>query len=364
MTRPDSAPPEKPLTVEVDPFNAETPMPLMARPETPASAFYVRNHFPVPSIDAGSYRLSLKGLFERTGELTLEQIRSEFGPSRTISLFLECAGNGRTTLQPPVPGTPWGFGAAGTATFTGLPLTALLEGVGVKPGVSELVFEGADAGEVPTGRSERYGRSLTPEEAENPDILLAWEMGGRPLTADHGAPLRLIVPGFYGMASVKWLTTITASPEPYQGFYQVGTYRYYGETFNGQRTATPDNAPVGRIRVRSLIAEPSAGATLPKSQPLTVRGIAYSGIASIRCVDLSIDGGETWEPAEVTQPPHADAYQPARFSLTLPAPGREGPLTILSRATDQAGHTQPTQQVWNTHGYGNNIVHAVRIFLE
>lgn len=338
------------------PFNAETPMRALAEPITPTRRFYVRSHFDVPALEPEAWRLRLGGAVARPEVLSLAHLR-ELPPARGV-VTLECAGNGRTALAPRPSGVPWAYGAVGTAEFAGASLAALLERAGLAPDAREVLFVGADAGEVRPGRREAFRRSLPLEAARHPDTLLAWEMNGEPLTPAHGAPLRLVVPGWYGMASVKWLVGIEVLREPFTGWYQRREYVYAGP--GDLPDGEPDlrgAEPVTRIRVRSVFAAPEDGETLPPG-PIDLAGSAWSGGGAIRRVEVSWDGGRTWSEAAVRAPrsPHGAATWRLRWS-----PPRPGAYTLMVRARDTSGAVQPLEPVWNRLGYGNNGVHRIRV---
>ncbi len=337
------------MTVEETPFIAETPMDAFAEPRTPTSLFFVRNHFDLPRANEDAWRLGVDGLVERPLTLSLPALRSR--PARTVSVTLECAGNGRTAMVPPPPGTPWRFGGAGTADFTGVSLRSVLDEARLRPEAKEILFVGADRGEVEPGREEAIARSLPTAVALQDDVLLAWAMNGEPLAPAHGFPLRLVVPAWYGVASVKWLVQITALARPFEGYFQKERYVYVGET------GTPHRTPVTRMRVRAIIGRPADGAVVPAG-PLEVAGTAWSGFGPISLVDLSVDSGRVWSQTELGEPLSEHAATPWRIRWTPPRPGR---YELVARATDDAGNTQPLTSLRNDYGYGNNVVHRVRV---
>jgi DMSO/TMAO reductase YedYZ molybdopterin-dependent catalytic subunit len=336
------------VTVEERPFNAETPLAALDQPLTPVELFYVRNHFDVPRLDPAATRLTVDGRVEHALELGLDELRRL--PSRTIVTALECAGNGRTTMTPRPPGTPWGWGAVSTGSFTGVPLGIVLERARPLPGAVEVAFTGADRGEVAPGRTVAFERSLPLAVALAPDTLLVHEMNGGALTADHGWPLRLVVPGWYGVASVKWLTRVTVLERPLEAFYQTERYVYEGER------GTPERTPVTRMRVRSLIARPADGDDLRAGQ-VEIAGTAWSGGAAIREVAVTTDGGASWGAANLD--PAASPYAHVRWTFRWDA--TPGEHVLASRASDSSGAIQPLDAVWNVHGYGNNVVQRLRV---
>lgn len=335
------------IPLEQRPFNAETPLAALAEPITPTPLFYVRNHFDVPRLDPDSWQLRVGGLVEQPLGLSLPELRRF--PECTLAVTLECAGNGRARMTPVPPGTPWGYGAAATASFTGTPLTTVVERAGLRPDTVEILFVGADAGDVAPGRPTEFGRSLPVTDALHPDVLLAWEMNGEPLSAAHGSPLRLVVPGWYGVASVKWLVSIEALAAPYGGYFQREKYVYVGER------GMSDGMPVRRMRVRAVIARPADGEVVEQG-PIEIAGSAWSGAAPVVRVEVSGDGGRSWSEAELGRPPSSYAASPWRLEWAPPSPGTH---TLAARATDDSGNTQPLEPVWNAQGYGNNAVQRV-----
>jgi DMSO/TMAO reductase YedYZ molybdopterin-dependent catalytic subunit len=334
-----------------DPLNCETPIPaLIAGVVMPNARFYIRNHFATPAIDAERWRLDIAGLVERRLSLSAHDLSSL--PIDTRVVTLECAGNGRYRLEPRVEGEPWRLGAVSTAEWTGVPLTEVLDRAGVLPGAAEIVFRGADYGQV-DGRdgAVHFERSLPLDTAYQAQALLAYAMNGEPLPLQHGYPLRLVVPGWYGVASVKWLTAIELVDHPFDGHFQ--TTKYWYETDEGGRQ------PVTLQRVRALITEPADGENLPVGEA-TVRGIAWSGAAPVDRVEISIDD-RPWQKARLIgeRQPHRWQW----WELHTPL-GQPGPHTIRARATDIGDRTQPATPQWNRHGYGNNAVQTVLVNLN
>lgn len=330
------------------PYNAETPLEVLDRALTPPGLCYVRNHFDIPALDPEEWRLEVTGEVKEPRPFSLSELRDL--EERTAPVTLECAGNGRRSMSPRPPGTPWGWGAVATAEFTGVPLPAILDRVRPRAEVREVLFVGGDAGEVASGETVPFARSLPMAEARRPDVLLAWGMHGTPLAREHGAPLRLVVPGWYAMASVKWLVRIELLTEPFGGFFQRDRYVYEGED------GLPEGAPVTRMRPRALIARPREGARLPSGE-IEVAGTAWSGNAGVSRVEVSVDGGETWREAELGRPAGPGAAVPWRLAWSAP-PGRH---EVVARAVDAAGATQPLESRRNRLGYGNNVVHRVRV---
>ena len=337
------------VTREESPYNAGTPMRALAGPRTPSRSFYVRSHFPVPDLDPETWRLRVEGEVEESLELSLDDLRSL--PARSLAVTLECAGNGRRAMDPFPGGTPWVFDAVSTAEFTGTPLYRVLDRAGVSPGATEIVFTGADRGEVEGGREVPFERSLPVAVARDPDVLLAWSMNGEPLPPRHGRPVRLVVPAWYGMASVKWLVRVQASAKPFRGWFQAERYVYRG------REGRPDGTPLARKRVRAAIARPVDGETVSEG-PVDVEGTAWSGGVAIRRVEVSVDGGARWHEARLGEAAGVHAATPWRWTWEPEATGRH---VLVARATDAAGEIQPLEPLWNALGYGNNVVQRVEV---
>jgi DMSO/TMAO reductase YedYZ molybdopterin-dependent catalytic subunit/glyoxylase-like metal-dependent hydrolase (beta-lactamase superfamily II) len=333
-----------------DPLNREISDPsLIADVITPTAGFYVRSHFPTPSLDPGTWRLTVAGLVDRPLRLGLDDVRAM--PARQLVVTLECAGNGRSTFDPPTEGEPWQFGAVSTAEWTGVPLVDVLDLSGVAGG-RHVVLRGADRGPV-DGVDEpvQYERGMTLADARQSTALLAYAMNGEDLLPRHGGPLRLIVPGWYGMASVKWLTEIDVVAEPLDAYFQTTRYVYEYERDSGI-----EREPVDRQRVRSLITEPADGADLDAGD-VVVRGVAWSGAAPIAGVEVSVGAGP-WQPASKVDEPKDHHWQRWEAAIRV---DETGPTTVCARASDCAGRTQPERAEWNRFGYGGNAIHSVRV---
>jgi DMSO/TMAO reductase YedYZ molybdopterin-dependent catalytic subunit len=317
---------------------------------TPTGMHYLLVHFDIPAVDAGSWRLEVGGNVAKPLSLSLDEIRSR--PSRTMPVTMECAGNGRARLVPRPISNPWLVEAIGTAEWTGTPLRGVLEEAEALPDSVELVFTGGDHG-VQGEVEQDYQRSLPVPEAMRPEILLAYEMNGRPLEPQHGFPLRLLVPGWYGMTSVKWLTRIEAVTEPFEGYQQAVSYRF-------QRDEDDPGERVSRIRVRALMIPPGHPDFLTRRRFLDagtvqVHGRAWSGTAPVERVELGVD--DTWDEADLSPPVGEFAWRAwsARWEAT---PGEH---VLSCRATDASGATQPLEPPWNHQGMGNNLVQMVPV---
>jgi DMSO/TMAO reductase YedYZ molybdopterin-dependent catalytic subunit len=326
-----------------DPLNCETPLSaLTGGLVVPNARFYIRNHFGVPHLDPAGWRLEVGGLVGRRLSLDLDRLRAM--SSVTAVITLECAGNGRAGLWPPAPGEQWGLGAVSTAEWTGVPLTEVLERAGAHATAREVIFRGADRGQVGRhGGQVRFERSLPVAELGEVGALLAYAMNGEELPVHHGYPLRLVVPGWYAVASVKWLTRIELTDRPFRGHFQADRYHTYGN-------------PLSLQQVRSLITAPAQGGTAEPGD-IVIRGLAWSGAAPIARVEVRI-GDDPWRPALLAGERHRHSWQRWELSARLTRPGA---VTIQARATDLVGRTQPDQPEWNPLGYANNAIHQVRL---
>jgi DMSO/TMAO reductase YedYZ molybdopterin-dependent catalytic subunit len=272
--------------------------------------------------------------------------------SQTLVVTLECAGNGRSSFDPPVQGEKWNLGAVSTAEWTGVPLVEVLDRAGVEARAREVLFRGADSGTV-WGRSEtiRYERSLRVDDARRSEALLAYAMNGEALPIQHGYPLRVVVPGWYGMSSVKWLTEIELVEEPFAGHFQAEAYMY-----EWQRNGETVREPVTLQNVRSLITDPSSGEEVHRGE-VAIRGVAWSGAAQIGRVDVQLGDGP-WLEARLLGERTRRTWQWWELITRIDAPG---PLVLRARATDLAGRAQPESAPWNRLGYGNNAIQDVAV---
>ncbi|HEV2121961.1 MAG TPA: sulfite oxidase [Chloroflexota bacterium] len=329
------------------PFNAEAALHHLSAPITPTESFYVRSNFAVPAIDQAGFRLRVGGAVRQALELSLDDLR-RLGTT-TVSTVMECAGNNRLALSPLPSGEPWHAGAVSAGTWTGVPLRAVLEQADLREDVVEILAEGADHGKPKDGPGDiPFARSLPLEKALHPDTLLVLDMNGAPLPRDHGAPLRLIVPDWYGMASVKWVLRVEALTEPFTGYYQANRYIY---AYGGGEEVTP----VTTMRVKSIITAPLEGNTVPLG-PFLVTGKAWSGEGEIVKVEVAVDGGDDWREARLLPADAEHSWRAWEFEWNVDAAGRRA---LRSRATDSTGNVQPHSGRWNKYGYGNNAVRTV-----
>jgi DMSO/TMAO reductase YedYZ molybdopterin-dependent catalytic subunit len=317
------------------PLNMEMPFSAVDSFLTPIESFYVRTHFPIPSIDRDAWWLHIEGEVEKPFAINYEQLTA-FEPV-TVPVTLECAGNNRNFLEPKVKGVQWRLGAVGTAAWTGVPLSALLDRADVKPNAREVILEGSDCGTLEEPKSPpgelNFARSIPLEKARR-DVLLAYKMNGEDLPPEHGFPVRAIVPGWYAMASTKWLQRIIVTDRPFSGYYQTIDYAYWQ-----RRGEIAELAPLTEMQVKAEIAHPAEGETVPANASVRVCGAAWACDAQITKVELSTDGGTTWSDAKLLGESKSNAWRLWEFNWRTPTqPGKQ---TLIARATDSLGRTQP-----------------------
>ncbi len=327
--------------VSTAPENSETPLDAIHGWVTPTRLFFVRNHFDVPSVDVDQWRLTVDGCVKQSLALTRDEISAL--PQRSLLVTMECAGNGRSFLQPAVPGVQWGAGAVAHAEWTGVPLRAVLERAAVQPQAVEVVFEGADRGTDPDHPEPmHFARSLPLAKAFRPDTLLVTHMNGEPLEPSHGYPLRLLVPGWYGVASVKWLTRIHVSDRPFEGYFQTNKY-----TVRRQGSAALEIVPVQGMAVKSQIVRPHSGETLGVGRQ-RLFGVAWAGEEAVGSVQVSTDRGASWRDAELLGPHAPYSWTFWEYDWNVAEPGR---YDLLVRATSTGGRAQPLEHDPLNGGY-------------
>ncbi|HEX3268179.1 MAG TPA: sulfite oxidase [Gaiellaceae bacterium] len=330
--------------------NHGMPLEALRFPITPVGLHYLLIHYDVPVVDAADWRLAVVGGQELS--LGLDELRAR--PALEVTATMECAGNGRARLDPRPVSQPWLLEAVGTATWTGTPLRPLLEEAGVSAGAVEVLFTGLDRG-VEGGEEQRFQRSVPLDEALRDDVLLAYAMNGAPLPPQHGFPLRLLVPGWYGMTNVKWLERIELLDRPFEGYQQSWSYRLRQEE-------EEPGEPLQRMLPRSLLVPPGIPEFLTRDRTVEsgeclLEGRAWSGLAPVERVEVSGDGGKTWGEAEVEPPESRWAWRGWRFRWDA----RPGEHDLCSRARDEAGNEQPLEPAWNLGGYSNNAVQTVHV---
>lgn len=330
--------------------NHGMPLEALRWPVTPVGLHYLLTHYDVPVVDPGSWRLAVHG--ERELELSLDELRTR--PATELTVTMECAGNGRARFDPRPVSQPWLNEAIGTARWRGTALRPLLEEAGVPDATVEVLLTGLDRG-VEGGEEQAFQRSLPLDEALRDEVLLAYEMNGAPLLPQHGFPLRVIVPGWYGMTNVKWLGRIEFLETPFAGYQNSQGYRL-------RQTEDDEGVPLDRMRPRSLMVPPGIPEFLSRDRFLEagevlLEGRAWSGHAPIASVEVSADGGSTWALAEL----EPDGERWAWRGWTYRWQAEHGDNVLCSRARDEAGNEQPLEMPWNVGGYANNAVQTVRV---
>lgn len=332
--------------------NHGMPLELMRHDVTPLGAHYLLTHYDIPYADVTSWRLEVGGLVRTPLSLSMDDLRAR--PTVTRTVTMECAGNGRARLLPRPVSQPWLHEAVGTMSWTGTPLGPVLAEAEPLDGGVDVVFTGADHG-VERGTEQDYARSLRVDQAMDEDVLLVWGCNGTDLPPQHGFPLRLLVPGWYGMASVKWLRSAEVVAEPFDG-YQMRGYRLRQEPED-------EGEPLTRIAPRALVVPPGFPDFLSRRRLVRpgehlLEGRAWSGWGEIVSVEVTVDGGATWTAAELGPQPDPRAWR--RWTLPWPVP-EPGTYAVSARATDATGRTQPSTALWNRGGFANNSAQLVDV---
>ena len=339
----------------VRPEDLEMPLSGFKDYLTPAGRFFVRSHHYVPKVELAAWKCKVDGLVERETVFTMDDFKKL--PRAELVSVLECAGNGRGLFEPSVAGLQWENGAVGNARWAGVRLADVLKKAGVKTGAKEVWFDGAD---VPIGTMPEFQRTITLKKALDPNTILAFEMNGESLPVQHGFPLRLIVPGWAGDCWVKWVTGIRVLDKEFDGFFMKTAYRHPGKPVPPGAAIDPaDMKPVTSLRVKSVIASHTNGSQVaPGVVKLT--GVAWSGEAAVTGVDISVNSGRTWTAARLGADRAAFGWRQWEYAWT---PTREGYYTVMARARDASGDTQPFAQEWNPSGYLHNVVPQVGIIV-
>jgi sulfane dehydrogenase subunit SoxC len=333
--------------------NHGMPLELLREPITPLGLHYLLTHYDVPRVDPAQWRLSIEGLVREPHALSLDDLRAR--ESTTVAVTMECAGNGRALLSPRPVSQPWLVEAIGTAEWTGVPLGPLLEEAGVADDAIEILFSALDRG-FEGGVEQHYERSLPLAEALRDEVLLAYAVNGEPLPPQHGFPLRLVVPGWYGMTNVKWLARISVLAEPFEGYQQRWAYRF-------RESEDEPGTPLTRMMPRALMAPPGIPDFMSRERflapgPCRLEGRAWSGWGSIERVEVSVDDGRTWADAELGEAPSPFAWRSWSYAWDAFGPGRR---MLACRAADSAGNEQPDEPGWNLGGYANNAAHRMPV---
>ena len=332
--------------------NHGMPLEALRYPVTPVGLHYLLTHFDIPAVDPAGWKLHVGGRVRRELSFSLEDIRAR--PAVRMPVTMECAGNGRARLSPRPVSQPWLLEAVGTAEWGGTPLGPILEEAGVVEDAAEALFTGLDRG-VEGGEEQRYERSLPLAEALRDEVLLAYEINGQPLPPQHGFPLRVVVPGWYGMTNVKWLERIAVLDRPFEGYQQLHGYRLRQEE-------DEEGEPLTRMLPRALMVPPGIPDFLTRRRivelgPCLLEGRAWSGWAPIASVQVSADGGKSWAEAEL------EAGQPWAWRAwsCLWEPATPGEVELCCLARDAAGNEQPREPRWNLGGYANNAIQRVAV---
>jgi len=321
-----------------EPLNLEMPFETVESFITPTKSFYVRTHFPIPKIDRDAWWLHVEGEVEKPFAIDYEELLKL--ESLTVPVTLECAGNNRNFLEPKVKGVQWGLGAVGTAEWTGVPLSVLLNRAVVRSSAREVILEGADHGMLDDPKSPpgelRFSRSVSLEKARR-DVLLAYRMNGNDLPPEHGFPVRAIVPGWYAMASIKWLQRIIVTDQPFAGYYQTLDYSYWK-----RRGDVAELSPVTELQIKAEIAKPAQSDKVPANSTVRIHGAAWASGDEIVRVEVSTDGGSTWKEATLLGESKPNAWRFWEFNWKTPTvPEKQ---TLVARATDSLGRTQPAHR--------------------
>ncbi|WML26898.1 sulfite oxidase [Neobacillus sp. OS1-33] len=342
------------ITKKLVPENQETPIHFQKCDNVNENLFYRRNHFPYPKFTSSFYFLPIEGLVYTPRVFSLQEIYSF--PAKTINLVLECSGNKRELFEPKVFGEQWGKGAMSQGIWKGVSLRSLMKYTELLDTAKEIVFEGYDYGErSDSNQLHHFSRSLPIEKALDPDTILAYEYNHHPIPFKHGFPLRLIVPGWYAMASVKWIKKMIVIDHEFKGPFQSVDYVYYPNKENDHR-----KAPVNSIHINSTIQSPLNMQVL-NTGVYEINGIAWTGSGQITTVEISIDEGKTWKTCELAS--STEKYAWVRWKYKWDAL-KKGEYTIKSKATDSLGNIQPLKPIWNRKGYGYNAIDCIKVKIE
>jgi DMSO/TMAO reductase YedYZ molybdopterin-dependent catalytic subunit len=349
----DQADPARMIVRSPKPEDLEMPLDGFTEWITPVDRFFVRCHTYTPKVNLSEWSLKIDGVVDHPMTLTMADLKKL--PRVELVGVLECAGNGRSFYRPRLPGAQWGFGSVGNGRWAGVRLRDVLQKAGIRSSATEILFDGAD---VPLGKMPDFQRTITSAKALDPDTLLAYEMNGQPLPVEHGFPLRVIAPGWAGDSWVKWVQHIEVLDHEFEGFWMKSTYRHPTHPVApGTAVDVSEMVPVTDLNVKSVIAVPGGWA---RPGNVRVQGTAWSNSSPIARVDVSTDGGQSWKPAKLTGQPTKYGWRVWHHDWK-PA---EGKYTLLSRATNMAGQTQPLSQEWNPNGYLWNVAQPVAVTIS
>jgi sulfite oxidase len=349
----DQADPARMIVRSPRPEDLEMPLDGFTEWITPIDRFFVRCHTYTPKVNLSQWSLKIDGVVEHPLTLTMDDLKKL--PRVELVGVLECAGNGRKFYQPRLPGAQWAFGSVGNARWAGVRLRDVLEKSGIKSSATEILFDGAD---VPLGKMPDFQRTITTAKALHPDTLLAYEMNGQALPVQHGFPLRVIAPGWAGDSWVKWLQHIEVLDHEFEGFWMKSTYRHPTHPVApGTAVDVSEMVPVTDLNVKSVIATPAAWA---KPGTVRVQGTAWSNTSPVSKVDVSTDGGQSWKPAKLIGRQTKYGWRIWHYDWK-PA---DGTYTLMSRATNVAGQTQPLAEEWNPNGYLWNVAQPVPVTIS
>lgn len=337
-----------------DPLNLEMPFEQLDGFITPTKSFYVRSHFPIPKVDKNEWRLRIEGEVEDPFEISYDELLKL--ESKTIPTTLECAGNNRSFLDPKVKGVQWSLGAVGNAAWTGVPLLGLIERAGIKSSAIEVILEGADRGSLEDPKAPRgeihFARSIPIEKAA--DVLLAYKMNEIELPPEHGFPVRAIVPGWFAVASIKWLQRVIVTDKPFNGYYQTLDYAFWKRA-----DESVELTPLSELQIKAEIAQPRAGEIVAANSYVRVYGAAWSGTGEITKVEVSTDNGSSWKEAKLDSKSEPNAWRLWEFDWKTPA--KTGKVALIARATDSSGQTQPTERDPNRGTYMINHLLPIEV---
>lgn len=348
---------ERLIVRSLRPEDLETPPELFTSWLTPNDLFYVRHHLYAPDINVGEWKLTVDGEVSTPLSLSLEDLRKL--PKASVTVTLECAGNGRAFYEPAVAGIQWEKGAVGTAKWAGARLADVLKKAGIKSSAKFIFLNGADKS---IGTMPDFIRQVPLEKAIHPETILAYEMNNESLPPLHGYPLRAVVPGWEGAYAVKWLNHITVSDKENEGFFVKTAYRYPTKLGAPGAAVDPkDMAPLTGLIVKSIISAPTENTTIKTGNVLRVMGWAWAGESNITRVDISFDNGTTWTPAKLGREQARYAWRQFEYEWR---PVRPGSFLVMARATDDKGRVQPVAPTWNPSGYLWNVIDRIRVNVE